>query len=414
MFKFRLSVDKFLVGFYFGLFLALQGVLLIEKGVQVWQLGFILGAITISATLFEVPFGATADNYGRLKVYRISRLVYIGSIFLFLLFDDFSFIFAAAILLGLSNALSSGTIDAWYVERLKEKGRMDLLLSLKGLLQAMMAAGMVAGSLTGGYLPIFLGQWGNIAGADWNLIAILFLSIFHLSLTYFLFQEGEEIIQKTEKAPGKAVGKTIINALHDARNNPIIIELLIIGSFIGFILTTIESYWQPKILQFDEHAEYYIFGWISAGYFSMAIIGPILIGILSHNLKLKKIYIVRTIIFILIIFMIATALAVGVYSFIIAYFLFMLFFSMVNPPAFALLNEQVNDENRSTMLSLFSLTFALGAALSAFTIPFLVRVIGISNSWLAASTLIAVFLIFLFNLNNSKLGREQTKENKRR
>ena len=69
----RMIVHEVLSGFGFGLFLAVQGVFFLEKGVEVWQIGVLFGAIALSTSIFEIPFGAVADTYGRIRVFRISK-----------------------------------------------------------------------------------------------------------------------------------------------------------------------------------------------------------------------------------------------------------------------------------------------------------------------------------------------------
>ena len=67
-FKARLITHELFSGVTFGIFLAVQGMFILEKGVEVWQIGLLFGAVVISTALFELPFGALADIHGRIKV----------------------------------------------------------------------------------------------------------------------------------------------------------------------------------------------------------------------------------------------------------------------------------------------------------------------------------------------------------
>ena len=73
-FKARLMIHELLSGLTFGIFVAVQGMLILEKGVEVWQIGLLFGTVVVATAVFELPFGALADIHGRIKVYQFSRV----------------------------------------------------------------------------------------------------------------------------------------------------------------------------------------------------------------------------------------------------------------------------------------------------------------------------------------------------
>jgi len=113
-FKFRMITHEALGGLSFGLILAVFGVFYVEKGLSLWQISILFG----TTALFEMPCGALADIYGRLRIFRISKLVGISAILLLLFSPSFPLLFISSIAIGLMHALDSGTVDAWMVERL--------------------------------------------------------------------------------------------------------------------------------------------------------------------------------------------------------------------------------------------------------------------------------------------------------
>lgn len=66
----RLTIHHSLQGIALGLFLAVNTLFLIDKGFNLWQIGFAFGCWSVSNAFFELPLGALADNYGRVRVYR--------------------------------------------------------------------------------------------------------------------------------------------------------------------------------------------------------------------------------------------------------------------------------------------------------------------------------------------------------
>ena len=144
-FKLRMISHEALGGLGFGLILAILGVFYVEKGLSLWQISILFGTTGAATALFELPFGAVADIHGRLRIFRISKLVGIAALLLMLFSPSFALLFVSSVAIGLMHALDSGTVDAWMVERLKGQGLEDELESYIGTFQAAMAAGRSLG-----------------------------------------------------------------------------------------------------------------------------------------------------------------------------------------------------------------------------------------------------------------------------
>ena len=63
---------------------------------------------------------------------------------------NFWLLFVSMLLMGLSNALNSGTVDAWSTEKIIDRGNKARLQSYIGVFQSSMASGMVLGAIVGG------------------------------------------------------------------------------------------------------------------------------------------------------------------------------------------------------------------------------------------------------------------------
>ena len=70
-FKSRLLAYNVHLGFNLGLYLAVVAIFFIDKGVDLWLLGVVLGAGSVVTAVMELPLGSLADQYGRLRVFRI-------------------------------------------------------------------------------------------------------------------------------------------------------------------------------------------------------------------------------------------------------------------------------------------------------------------------------------------------------
>lgn len=399
-FKSRIITHEFFTGLTFGIFVAVQGMLILEKGIDVWQIGLLFGTVVVATAVFELPFGALADIHGRIKVYRISRVVVIFALTSAIFAFNFWVLLVVMALLGMAEALNSGTIDAWYVEQIKGRGETDKLQTYISTFQASMAAGLAIGAITGGYIPKFLPAFENYPPTTWNLIIAAVLGTTHLLITPLLFREGETRIKKAAK---QDVANQIASTVRYSFTHPIIRDVLLLGATSGLAMVIIEAYWQPRLIEIAGEATYTLLGWATAGYFAMAIVGPMLISFIAERTNASPTVQLKILPFILTVSMYAIAAQTAIGPYLAAYMGLMLFISMFNPPAMTLLNNETSDDIRSTMQSIFSLVLRGGGAISAFVFSGLIKRWDIATVWQMIA--VVVLIVALFRLFN---GRKNT------
>lgn len=377
-FKLRMITHEGISGLGFGLFQAVQGIFLLEKGMDLWMIGILFGTSGVAAFLLELPLGAVADIHGRIKIFRLSVVVQITAFLLAVFSTEFWHLMVVAILMGLTIALRSGSVDAWVVERINENGMGDKLQSHLGTFQASMAAGMAVGAIGGGYVPAYMPHLDLFTPTSWNMLFIVGLGAFHLLISPYLFSEGEQIAPPEEHASIKGQMK---KAIKFAIATPVIRDLMILGGTIGLTMATIEAYWQPQLTAITGEPSYIAFGWITAGYFAMAIVGPMLISMASEALNISaKVQVkVLPILLAVVLYVLATRANFG--PFIATYLTFMLVLSMIGPPFETLLNNEVTDNIRSTIQSLSNFVMQVGGVISTFGFAYIIKVLGISTTW---------------------------------
>lgn len=391
----RLIANELLQGCLYGVLLVVQALVFIEKGIPAWQMGYFVGTMGVIAAVLEVPFGALADRIGRIKTYRIAIFVLILSGVFLLWGTHWIVLLIGVIGFGVAKALESGTYSAWYVERLNENGWEDKTEKLTGQLQATAALGLMIGAIGGGYLPDLLGERNGLSGTEWNLLAFLVLNILHLPVSYLVFGTKPE-------APHEHEAVSFGAALKESLKNRTIKEVLLLGLLVGFMMAPIETYWQPRYIEIVPDTDYSSFGWITFGYFAMAIIGPILIGIVAEKFGLTTRWQVRVVPVIAAASVLLLGLAQTQGTFLSGYFGFMLFFSMAGPAVFTMLNDASSDQVRATMQSVSSLTFTIGGTVAAYGLPSLIRVIGIGDTWALTAAICGGALALLALLNGQK------------
>jgi MFS family permease len=111
---------------------------------------------TAGMVIFEVPTGIVADTVGRRASYLLGTLTLTASTLLYVLLWQVEAPFwqwaVVSLLLGLGFTFFSGAVEAWLVDALAATGFTGELESVFGRGQIVTGAGMLAGSVAGGFI----------------------------------------------------------------------------------------------------------------------------------------------------------------------------------------------------------------------------------------------------------------------
>jgi MFS family permease len=111
---------------------------------------------TAGMVLFEVPTGIVADTVGRRASYLLGTVTLTASTFLYVLLWQVEAPFwqwaISSMLLGLGFTFFSGAVEAWLVDALAATGFTGQLETVLGRGQIVTGAGMLTGSLAGGFI----------------------------------------------------------------------------------------------------------------------------------------------------------------------------------------------------------------------------------------------------------------------
>ena len=102
------------------------------------------------------------------------------------------------------------------------------------------------------------------------------VAVLHLLLSPYLFHEGENPAE-VDEAEAHPVQR-MRAAIRFAATTFDLRDILILGAVLGIGMGMVEGYWQPRLSEIDPAMAYARFGWVTAGYFAMAIGGPLAIG----------------------------------------------------------------------------------------------------------------------------------------
>ena len=372
------------------------------RGIDLWQLGVIMGIYSLVIVLLELPTGGLADAIGRKTATLLSQAINLASGIVLLFSFSFAGFLLAGVLLGVGRALSSGALDAWFVDSLQEaEPDIDLQPSLAqaGTI-TLLALGL--GTLIGGYLPTLFGGLAAEGTAlltplSTTIILSILLKVILIFLTLVVVQERprENKDSASWRSGFAEVPKIVSESIALSRNSPIL--LLLMGATLvgGFILAGVETFWQPRFANIlgDGAGSSWIFGLIMAVSFLVGVGGNLLSVPLGRFMGKRY-----ALVAVLArggqsvgLFLLASQGAIIPAS--IGFWFFYLSMGVLNSPHETLVNEEIPSARRSAMLSIQSLSSYIGGFLGSILLGWIAQQRSISSAWILASVLSMVSLL---------------------
>lgn len=133
----------------------------LDRGLNLAQVGFVMAVSSATILLMELPTGGLADSFGRKRLFLLARSLKIVSLLFFLIMHSVPGFVLGTFLWGMSRALGSGTMGAWFVDEHKR-------IASSAPLQASLAKVETAVLLSLGFSTLFGGFcriWGREAGS---------------------------------------------------------------------------------------------------------------------------------------------------------------------------------------------------------------------------------------------------------
>jgi MFS transporter, DHA1 family, quinolone resistance protein len=381
------SVHQALHWFLIGLIAPILALFQMEKGLNLLQIGINIAIYSGTVILLELPTGGLADTIGRKKVYIYSLAAKCISVVVLLFSKSFLSVAAGFVFFGIARALSSGSMDAWFVDEFRKihpKGNLQHALAVIGIF---VPIGLGVGSIAGGFLPDLLGPiLSKIPIFDIysiNFLAILvFIGIQFIYTSTAISETVDANIEGGIIAGLKKVPIVISESIQYGLKDRVILKLLIATAALGVGLAGMENFWQPRLkVIIGQDSSTRIFGLLSAGYFFAASLGSLIITpicTLFRNNYAKILFALRIF---LSGFYCLLAMQTGLAGFSFFYISLFFFNGLSNAPHAAVLNERVPQEKRSTLLSFESLVLQLGAAGSSIIMGYIANTVSIPVSW---------------------------------
>ena len=359
-----------------------------SRGLSPADIGLVLVAYGVVTLLLELPTGGLADAIGHRPVLVLSGLLGIASLLLMVIADSLWLFAVAWGVQGISRALDSGPLEAWYVDTVhRSEPGADVT---KGLSRAGAAdgLGLSFGAVLGGAMPLLLGDDSGSLAAP--LLVASAMTVVSLVCVVLLVRP----LATSDRSGAAALAAGVREVPHVVRDTVVLVSrnrllrLLWVVSFLtGTVLTTMELLGP---LQFAELSGSLtegsaVFGVVMAVSFAAAGVGALLAPAARRLAGGSVAWASLAFAVLGALTMVGIAASPGVVLAGVAYALFYLANGGGWPLRQQLMHEQTTSAQRSTTVSAKSLALMLGGMLGSLLMPRLAEAAGYPAGFLAGA-----------------------------
>jgi hypothetical protein len=235
----RYALLSFLLWLPAGLYLVPLVLLMLDRGLTVSTIAVVGVAYGLTIAVLELPTGGLADVLGRRPVLIASAVAGAAGLLLLGLAGTVALFLASAVLRGAARALSTGPLEAWYVDTVHAEHGRDTDLTT-GLARGEVAGSLAlaAGTLVGGLLPLVTGDVGPLPALAVPVLLAAGVEVLRAVLTTRLPEPPHPRTTATEVLRG--VPATVAAGLRVAGRDRVLTRLLLAAAGAGIALGTIE------------------------------------------------------------------------------------------------------------------------------------------------------------------------------
>lgn len=377
----------FLNYFSLGLLMPVLNLILLERGADVKTLPLLIGLYALSALIFELPSGICADLLGRKTAFLISGIAKLFSLTLLIAADGIGLLIPCVIFNGISRAFSTGSLDALIMEQAVSLKGEDCIPKVSTRLSMLEAAGFAIGSILGGFVSYAGGTEGVILiQGGFTVVAFL--------LCAAGIRERREKKEKDKKLPLLAHLNMGVQAVKSGGN----LKYVLMGMFFtGFLLISIETYWQPIYLEVSALKDAtWALGIISfLGFFMSATGNAVSEKLLTKfNFSHWNVYGIGRLALSLL--LVLLSLQFHGQGFVLAYAMLYLLSGIGNVAENTLINQYTPNHVRASILSLSSFLFQLGVLSASLVSSLMAANVSIRGIWAVSGYFSFLSLLILF------------------
>jgi MFS transporter, DHA1 family, quinolone resistance protein len=378
-----------------------------SRGYTLWQIGLLTGVYSLVVVLLEVPTGGLADAVGRKKVAMLAYSASAATSIFLLLSTNFLMMLIGVVLMGIARALSSGTLEAWFIDSLQAIDAdidMQPRFAKAGTFTLLaLGIGTLLGSIAPNYFQFLPAEGTAIITplAVPVLLGLLFFILLVIATGLLVKEPGRENKPGQWIAGFRAAPEIIKIGFELSRKNPILVLLFGATVAAGFALSGIEVLWQPHFVtlfgKFEGNS--YYFGIIMGGNFLVGMVGNMLATWFSKILNKRYAIVAGIFQAIWGIMLIFLAIQVSPFPATILFWLTYMSMGVTGSPHQTLLNAEIPSEQRSSMLSISSLFSYLGSVGGSIMLGLVADKLSIPIAWQFSGVILVVSLILYWRID---------------
>lgn len=389
---------------------ALSVLLMQARGLDLLQVGALMGVYSLTVVLFEFPSGAMADAVGRKRIALLGYGTMLGAFVATLFAFTFAGFLLAWVLMGAGRAFASGALTAWFIDGLlgaDPSADIQPPLARAGTFELLALA---LGTLGGGYLPALfpsLPEEGRALLTPLSVPLVGSIVMSALLIAFVALGVRDTHRQASREGMGlKRLPAVIGDAIRLARRNRTLLLLLAATLAGGFALAGLETFWQPHFAALFGGAEGKtpLFGVILAGCFFAGMLGNLASIRVSRWLGGRHALVaglglgLSGVALVALAFQGSAAAAAGLF------WLVYLCRTVGLSPHAALVNGQVSREQRSTLLSFESLVAYAGFFTGSVALGYLAERVSTAAPWAVAGAVMAASVALYLQVAGRRRG----------
>lgn len=212
----------------FILFYSCDTLFYLEKGIS--SSGYILFVIIafLVQMLLEIPSGIIADKYSKKKILLVSNCLFIISILIFIFSREYYLFVLAIIIKSIDNSLVTGIANSMLYDLTEDKEDFNKVLFKKNFFYNL---SYMLAMIFGGYI-----------GQKYGLITTYYITLIPFTINFFVILSIKDIKKEKYNNNSNYLNKEILkNAIHEIKNNSIILNLIFTSSIVFSVIKLIEE-----------------------------------------------------------------------------------------------------------------------------------------------------------------------------
>ena len=353
---------------------------LLSKNFSFAEVGLYLSIFWLASFMTELPCGAITDNIGAKNSILLSSVFRVVGLIL-LLSNSLILLYISAILSAIAESFQSGTLTSWLVNvsnKNNEEVNIDKVLSRNSLYALFFSA--IAGFISAKYVYVYYK----------SLSIILSMLVFIISLFItLLFMKNLEITQKISIEKLKGSFGTVKNSLKETLYVKSSLFLMILFAIPSILDLGPSNQWQVVFEKLDTN----IIGYIWVGISISGMLGSLIYEKLSN--ELSKFHVLYIFVVINIGTLLMFIFIQNVYAKFLLFMLYIIFFTMMSIQVSVFMHKYLvkNDENRTTIVSIFYTFESIIVAILLSVNGVLTDKVGVENTWLVFLGVIGIVII---------------------